>query len=108
MSLGSIKNGNEIEVADEGTTIIAYNDNDEKVIVPYNVLKWRNPYEDGDDHDLPLFLTLDEIKEQLFSMNYKPVFYVWYDLGLSGKIYQYGNYPDTLCWIEYGITRGYA
>lgn len=38
MSLGSIKNGNEIEVADEGTTIIAYNDNDEKVIVPYNVL----------------------------------------------------------------------
>lgn len=108
MYIDTAKKCDYIEVTDEGTTVIAFNNNDEQVIVPCKDLKWRNPYDDGDDYDLPLFLTLKEIEEQLFEMNYKPVFYVWYELGLSGKIYQYGDYADDLRWIEHGIIKGYA
>ena len=56
-----------------------------KVIVPYGVLEWRNVYDDGDDWDLPLFLKLSEISSQLIAKGYKPTFFVWWDMGLSGK-----------------------
>lgn len=102
------KNCNDIELTDEGVTIIANNKDGEKVIVPYRALEWRNPYEDGDDYDLPLFLTLNEIKEQLLSMDYRPVFYVWHETDLSGTIYQFGNYSEDNSWIEHGKTKGYA
>lgn len=102
------RNCDDIEITDEGITIIAYDKKGEKVIVPYRRLKWRNPYSDGDDYDLPLFLTLKEISTQLLSMEYKSVFYVAYELGLSGTIYQYGNDPERDGWIEYGKTKGFA
>lgn len=108
MSVDIVKNCDDVEITDEGTTIIAYRDNYEKVIVPRGNLNWRNPYEDGDDYDLPLFLTLKEIGEQLLDMNYKPVFYVWYEMGLSGIIYEYGNKPSDLHWREHGETKGFA
>lgn len=94
----------DIELMDEGVTIIACTKDNEKVIVPFYDLDWRNPYENGDDYDLPLFLTLKEISNQLIETGYKPTFYVWREMGLSGKIYAYNN--D--CWREYGETKGYA
>lgn len=109
MSIDMLKICDDVELMDEGgITIVAYNAQDEKVVVPYLDLEWRNPYEDEDDYDLPLFLTLKEISEQLLAMNYKPVFYVCYEMGLSGKIYEYGNDTNDLHWREYGETRGYA
>ena len=98
----------DIELTDEGITIIAYTTEHGRVIVPHDALKWRNPYEDGDDYDLPLFLRLKEISEQLLAMHYQPVFYVWYEMGLSGKIYEYGNHPSDPHWREHGETKGFA
>ncbi len=101
----------DIEIMDEGTTVVAYNEKDQKVFVPYGDLEWRNPYENGDCSDLPLFLTLKEIEEQLFAKNYKTPFFVAFELGLSGKIYQYSeSYDDSYTphWVEYGETIGYA
>ena len=106
MAVDRIMNCNEVEITDEGVTIIAYTGANEKIIVPCTKLQWRNPYEDGDDYDLPLFLTLKEISDQLASKGYKPTFYVWYETGLSGKIYLYGN--GFSYWREHGETNGYA
>lgn len=108
MSINRIKNCDDVEIMDEGVTIIAYNENYQKVIVRESDLNWRNPFKEEDDYDIPLFLTLKEISEQLLAMKYKSVFYVWYEMGLSGKIYQYGNYSDCPYWMEYGETIGYA
>lgn len=74
MSINTTKICDDLEIADEGTTVIAYNKNNEKVIVPYGVLEWRNEYDDGDDWDLPLFLKLSEISSQLIAKGYKPTF----------------------------------
>ena len=41
MSINTTKICDDLEIADEGTTVIAYNKNNEKVIVPYGVLEWR-------------------------------------------------------------------
>lgn len=101
MFIDRTKNCDDIEVMDEGITIIAHDSTDEKVIVPYSDLEWRNPYEGGDDYDLPLFLTLSEIREQLLSKKYKPVFYVWAEQDLSGTIYQHGNYSEFSHWTEH-------
>ena len=109
MTIDKNKNCDDIELTDEGNTIIAYNLSGEKTIVPDSEFTWRNPYEDGDDYDLPLFLTLKEIREQLLLKGYKPVFYVCHEMGLSGTIYQYGNYGgEADYWIEHGKTKGYA
>ena len=107
MSINTTKICDDLEIADEGTTVIAYNKNNEKVIVPYGVLEWRNEYDDGDDWDLPLFLKLSEISSQLIAKGYKPTFFVWWDMGLSGKIYAYTNEEDNPHWKEYGETIGY-
>ena len=40
MSINTTKICDDLEIADEGTTVIAYNKNNEKVIVPYGVLEW--------------------------------------------------------------------
>lgn len=62
-----------------------------------NDLKWNsNEYVGG-------ILTLKEINEQT---NYKKI-RVIQDDGLSGIIYEYGNYNDGK-WRVYGITKGYA
>ncbi|MCL2509193.1 MAG: hypothetical protein FWF05_08465 [Oscillospiraceae bacterium] len=102
------KNCDEIEICDEGTTIFAHDKSYRKIVVPNTCLKWRNPCEDDNVYDLPMFLMLKEIGEQLFSLGYEPVFYVWHEQGLSGKIYQYGNYQDDQRWVEHGVTKGYA
>ena len=108
MSINTTKICDDLEIADEGTTVIAYNINNEKVIVPDGVWEWRNEYDDGDDWDLPLFLKLSEISSQLIAKGYKPTFFVWWDMGLSGKIYAYTNEEDNPQWKEYGETIGYA
>lgn len=108
MTIDTNKNCDETEISDEGATIIAYDNSGKKVIVPCWDLEWRNPYEDGDDYDLPLFLTLKEISDQLISLGYKPVFYVWHEMGMSGTIYRYGNYDEINYWTEHGKTKGYA
>ena len=98
----------DIGIVDEGVTVIAYGKDGEKVIVPHCELNWRNPYDDDDDYDLPLFLSLKEISDQLIEKGYKPTFYVWCETGLSGKIYRYGNDTDDAYWTEHGETNGYA
>lgn len=108
MSIDRNKICDDIEIMDEGTTVVAYNGANKKIFVPYGDLEWRNPYEDGDDYDLPLFLTLKEISEQLLAKNYKTPFYVAFELGLSGTIYYYTTDADVPCWMEYGETIGYA
>lgn len=61
-------------------------------------LKWRIHEEQYEE------LTLNEISEQI---NTEGVIYVWTELGLSGKIYQYGNYEE-IGWCEHGTTKGYS
>ena len=108
MMYDEIKICDEIEIMDEGITLIAHNENHQKVIIPIRDLIWRNPYEDGDDYDLPLFLTLKEISNQLSSMGYNYNFDIWYEVGIYGKIYQYTKLNDVFHWIEHGQTKGYA
>ena len=49
------------------------------------------------------YLTLKEISEQLNGASVRVIM----DYGLSGKIYEYGNYNDGK-WRLYGITKGFA
>lgn len=81
-------------------TIIAYKGMRE-LIVGLDELKWRI---DGGCEE---FLTLKDISEQLIKLGYGRTYYVWYETGLRGVIYQYGNYePPT--WVQHGTTKGYA
>ncbi|MEO3947657.1 hypothetical protein [Gorillibacterium sp. CAU 1737] len=70
-----------------------------EVLVDINKLEWN-------EDDFP-FLSLSEIGTQLEKMGYTHPFYVWSELGLSGRIYQYGNY-DPPTWEHHGTTKGYA
>lgn len=86
---------------EKGSTTI-YNDGSLMIIVgrkiiDENRLKWRANDDIGE-------LTLNEISSQL---NTREIIYVWYELGLSGKIYQYGNYEEG-GWWEHGTTKGFA
>ncbi len=67
-------------------------------IVGIENLKWRETENGGEE------LTLNEISEQL---NTDRVIYVWAETGLSGRIYQFGNYMDGK-WYEHGTTKGFA
>lgn len=62
-------------------------------------LIWNKDGEEGYDE----YLALKEIADQL---NGAPVRVIM-DYGLSGKIYEYGNYNDGK-WRLYGITKGFA
>lgn len=68
-----------------------------RTVIDEKQLNWRENESFGQ-------LTLSEISEQI---NSEDVIYVWYELGLSGKIYQYGNYEEV-GWCEHGTTKGYA
>lgn len=85
--------------------IIAGKDGKEVIVDP-DELKWPR-YDGGQDVGVYESLTLKEISNQLIALGYHRVFYVWVELGLSGQIYQYGNY-DPHEWAEHGTTRGYA
>lgn len=85
MSINTTKICDDLEIADEGTTVIAYNKNNEKVIVPYGVLEWRNEYDDGDDWDLPLFLKLSEISSQLIAKRIQANFFCLVGYGIVWK-----------------------
>lgn len=56
------------------------------------------------ENDSSWCLTLNEISDQL-----KPagLLYVIVEGGLSGVIYEYGNYTD-IKWVVHGKTKGYA
>ena len=71
-----------------------------EVLVHPNELNWKY------DDDVGEYLTLEEIADQLLSKGYDIVFYVWVELGLSGKIYQFGNHG--MFWELHGETQGYA
>lgn len=78
----------------DGFLMIINNDH----IVDVDRLRWH----EGDEGIE--YLTLNEISGQI---NTSGIIYVWYELGLSGKIYQYGNYEEV-GWCEHGTTKGYA
>ena len=80
-------------------TIIAHKTLD-KVLVKSDELTWNHDDESGK------YLTLDEISDQLIGLGYDFTFYVWKEIGLRGKIYQFGNHG--LFWEEHGETKGYA
>lgn len=82
--------------------IIVHKDEDsfEEVLVPLDKLKWN-----GEDEEQ--FLTLAEISDQLQRIGYGSPYYVWYELGLFGAIYLYGNYYPKE-WAKHGTTKGYA
>lgn len=65
-------------------------------IIHNKELKWHKAEEN--------YLTLKEIKEQLNGLFIRVIS----DSGLSGCIYEYGNYPSEKYWRLYGITKGYA
>ncbi|MEK5068088.1 hypothetical protein [Sporosarcina sp. FSL K6-1508] len=67
-------------------------------VVDADRLKWH----EGDEGIE--MLTLNEISDQI---NTEGVIYVWTELGLSGKIYQYGNYEE-IGWCVHGKTKGYS
>lgn len=67
-------------------------------IIDHNNLKWRIHDEQYEE------LTLNEISEQINTVG---VIYVWTEMGLSGKIYQYGNYEEV-GWCLHGTTKGYS
>ena len=71
-----------------------------EILVNPDELTWNYDEEIGE------YLTLQEISEQLISLGYDIVFYVWVELGLSGKIYQFGNHG--MFWELHGETQGYA
>jgi hypothetical protein len=72
-----------------------------EILVDTEELEWHDYDEDNG------CLTLEEISTQLIEKGYQSPFYVWTELGLSGKIYMYGNYEPP-AWVEHGTTRGYA
>ncbi|OAH53109.1 hypothetical protein AWH48_12190 [Domibacillus aminovorans] len=54
-----------------------------------------------------LTLTLKDIAGQCIGLYGKSILIdVWYELGLNGYIYRYGNYAPE--WVEHGKTRGFA
>lgn len=78
----------------DGFLLIIINDR----IIDGSRLKWRD---DGSGIER---LMLNEISDQIKT---EGVIYVWTELGLSGKIYQYGNYEE-IGWCEHGTTKGYS
>lgn len=94
----------EINPEFESVMIIAHKELKE-VLVSVSEIKWRTTK--GEDEVGIQVLTLDEISNQLNELGYDRTYYVWVELGLSGKIYQYGNY-DPPTWQEHGTTKGYA
>lgn len=73
----------------------------EDLFIDVEQLKWRDHEESEPE------LTLREVSDQLIKLGYSGVFYVWTELGLSGEIYQFGNY-DPPMWVKHGETKGYA
>ena len=92
MDLNSVVDENTI-IYEEECTILTIG---VKAIIHNKELKWNK----GDYTD---YLTLKEIKEQLNGLPVRVI----NDSGLSGKIYEYGNYREDN-WYLYGITKGYA
>lgn len=89
----------EIHLHSDSVRIIAHKGAKE-VFVDIDKLTWREE-EEGQ------LLTLGEISTQLNQLGYERVYYVWIEMGLSGVIYQYGNYEPP-SWQEHGKTRGFA
>lgn len=81
--------------------IIADDRNGKEVFVDLDELKWKD---DGDGYE---YLTLGDISDQLKALKYERVFYVWWELGLRGEIYEFGNH-DPSGWVKHGETKGYA
>jgi hypothetical protein len=77
-------------------------DETKNVLVDLDELKWYK-----DEEGFEESITLEEISKQLQTLGYKGVYRVWTEMGLSGRIYQYGNY-DPPVWEEHGTTKGYA
>ncbi|MGF9912792.1 hypothetical protein ABEX47_17355 [Paenibacillus ehimensis] len=82
-------------------TILAYKGINQ-VLVDDNELKWH--LHDG---EFDGYLTLAEISDQLTSLGYESPYRVWWEMGLRGEIFQYGNYKPEV-WEVHGKTRGYA
>lgn len=87
---------------DVGETVVNDTFEDVRIIVGDRIidndeLEWRE-IEDGGRE-----LTLNEIYNQIRT----PLIYVWVETGLSGTIYECGNYEDGK-WYEHGTTKGYA
>ncbi len=89
-----------------------------KRILESDELKWNK--EDGQDGRR--YLTLGEIANQINEIElgnfrkrgfdertltgYRPFITIIEEIGLSGRIYQYGNYGPE--WVLHGTTKGYA
>jgi hypothetical protein len=58
-------------------------------------------------HEGMPYLNLEDIAIQLEAKFGQDIIIdVWYELGIKGYIYRYGNYGRY--WVEHGTTRGYA
>lgn len=87
---------------DESSITILHSMNQK--VLNLNALQW---HKDGESPDESVYLTLDEIAEQMNKLGCFPPFMLIQEMPLSGYIYQWGNYSDH-AWHNHGKTRGYA
>ena len=95
----------EVIYRDHVHLILVTNLNESKpkmTIIDEDQLKWN------DEDSIAPHLSLQEISDQLVACGYTGVFYVWTEIGVRGRIYQYGNYKPYDFWVEHGRTKGYA
>lgn len=77
-----------------------------RVLVDNAALTWNFFDDPLDPYAFYDWLTLADISQQLLDQGYKPDFYVWQELGVSGRVYRFRS--DNNLWEEHGRLRGFA
>jgi hypothetical protein len=76
---------------------------------PLKSLKWHNDPEAGEYIGNGDYLTLDEIRDQIWEkMGCHDIIEILEESPLQGVIHLTGNYPESNYWYKHGTTRGYA